>query len=142
MGIYPSERRSRRYVEQDDEEGFPRGGGSRAKGRRGPCHSPTRFGDSLTCPRTCRKTSPSPSLSVCYHYARRPYKSRPAYRGRCHKLELTRQNFELTPETHIPFDRRNTVNFLSLQVLLRKALFEEAVGLVSTPSNRFAVALI
>lgn len=32
MRIYPSERRLRRYVEQDDEQGFPRGG-SRAKGR-------------------------------------------------------------------------------------------------------------
>lgn len=92
MRIYPSERRSRRYVEQDDEEGFPRGG-TRAKGQAPTCHSPTRSAHSLTCLRTCRKTSPP----VCHHYARRPYKSRPTYRERLRcKLELTRHSFEST----------------------------------------------
>lgn len=133
MRIYSSERRSRRYVEQDDEEGFPRGGSTRAKGQAPTCHSPTRSADSLTCLRTCRKTSPP----VCHHYARRPYKSRPAYRGRLRRrLELTWQSFEFTPETTPPIVGVPTMNLFVLQVLPKTFALKKP-SLVTTLPDQF-----
>lgn len=115
--------RERRFQEicraARDEEGFPRGGipGPRAT----TCHSPTRSGVSRSRVRArvakrdpprararARANLPLPPPGrrsfVRYHYARRPYKSRPAYRARgrvpaCRRLELTWRSFELTHGT-------------------------------------------
>lgn len=137
MRIYPSERRLRRYVEQDDEEGFPRGG-SRAKGRRRVTVQRASATRSRVHARVVKRVLPS--LSVYYHYARRPYKSRPAYRGHCHKLELTRQSYELTPGHTSPRSSKYC-EFCSLQVLLQKLFFRKPFDWFRC-HDRFAVALI
>lgn len=71
--------------------------------KRGSRHSVESVFRTFTWRSTCRETSPcraNPSF-FSYHYARRPYKSWPAYRARSnptarHCLESTWQSYQLT----------------------------------------------
>lgn len=106
--------------------------GPRAKRRRVTVQRapPTR---SRVCARVAKRAP------VCHHYARRPYKSRPTYRGRLRRrLELTRQSFELTPGTTPPIvEALPTANLSVFQVLPRNIRFEEAIGVVTMRPDRF-----
>lgn len=75
-----------------------------------------------------------------YHYARRPYKSHPAYRARSnpgarHRLELTRQSYQLNPQL-LPFRRRRVLDespvrprFTLLRSSILRTAFESIIRL-------------
>jgi len=85
---------SKRYVEQDDEEGFPRGGGSKGAGDVSQSNALRRLAH--VSAHVSAKRTPC-LVSLC----KEALQITPCLpnSARCHGLELIRQSLELTPGT-------------------------------------------